>query len=367
MDHMKLDSLLIVDDEPLIHEVLTDGLAAHVEEISSCYSLKEALEKVEAQKFDCIILDINLNGQNGGTIFMHIQNDKEQINNQTPIILSSGYIGDDFIDRHRGRFHHILSKPFLADELSAIVKSIALEKRSQTQPPKTAPEPTKVPNDIDGSIMVDSELPFKLEELAPKIKNVMNKVKKNNKLKDLFQQALSGAQSKGLYKTHIGLTINIASNLLKVMGWDSDQTLEKVIYAAYLHDLAIKDRPDLQEFQTGLDFEIKADKLSPEDVELVKKHPQTTYDLLKNFPGIPPDVPEMVLQHHERADGGGFPAKIDHQRITPLATLFIIAHEMAHEVAKSSKFDLKKYISVVTKKHKGPHFRKVTRALGSLA
>lgn len=356
---MKLKSLLIIDDEPMIHEVLTAGLAEAAEKIESCYTLNEAMSCIEAKKFDCIILDINLNGKNGGSVFLHLENNPTHLNAKTPVILSSGYISDEFIERHRARFYHILSKPFLAEELKVIVESIA--------PPAVAPAPvTKPVNSSDDDFEIETNKPFKMEDLGPKVKETLDKVKKSNKLKGLFQRALSDSQNKGVYKSHIGLTINIAAALLKAMGWDSDQTIEKVIYAAYLHDIAIKDRPDLQEYQTGLDFEIKGDKLSAADIELVKSHPQKAFEILKDYPEIPPDVPEMILQHHERADGGGFPAKIDHKRITPLATLFILSHEMAHAVLKSPNFELKTYISEVTRRHKGPQFRKVTRAMGSL-
>lgn len=351
---MKLKSILVVDDEPLIHEVLVDVLKERSENVVSCYTLDDAMNKVKETPFDCIILDINLKGHNGGKVFMHLQSGVESPNSKTPIILSSGYIGDEFITRYQSRFYRILSKPFLADELVAIVEDLIKERHTEA----SSEEPEE--------LSVDSSRPFKIEDLAPKVKATVAKVKKNTKLKSLFQQALSDVNQKGLYKTHIGLTINVAAALLKVLGWDSDQTLEKIIFAAYLHDISIKDRPDLQEFQTGLDFDLKADKFSPADVELARSHPQRAYELLQGMADIPPDVPEMILQHHERADGGGFPGKLPHQRITPLATLFIIAHEMAHEVAKSKDFDLRKYISTVTKKHKGPQFRKMTRALASL-
>ncbi len=347
-----MKSILVVDDEPLIHEVLVEALQGHAENVVSSYTLSDALNKVNESPFDCIILDINLKGQNGGKLFIHLQSGVETPNNNTPIILSSGYIGEEFIERFQKRFYRILCKPFLAEELVSIVEELIKEKGTQS--------------DDSEDLSVDSSRPFKMEELAPKVKATLAKVKKNNKLKALFQQALGNVNQKGLYKTHIGITINVAAALLKVLGWDSDQTLEKVIFAAYLHDISIKDRPELQEFQSGLDFEIKGEKFSPEDVELARSHPKLAFDLLQDMADIPPDVPEMVLQHHERADGGGFPGKLPHQRITPLATLFIVAHELAHEVAKSKDFDLRKYISVVTKKHKGPQFRKVTRALSSL-
>lgn len=357
-----LKKLLIVDDEPLIHEVLIDGLKDCAEEIKSCTHFDEAMSTVATQKFDCIILDINLHGENGGRIFTYLERRPNHINAQTPVILISGYIGADFIARHSERFYQILAKPFQVEELHTLVKALIVHGQKRT------PEKVKeaAPPAEDELFNLNCETPFDLKEIAPKIRATVDKIKKNSRLRTLFTRALGEAQSQGLYKAHIGLTINIGAGLLKAMGWDSDQTLEKLVYASYLHDIALKEKPELLEFQTNFDFEIKGEKLSEEDVNLIKTHPLKAAEMLKDYPEIPPDVPEMIMQHHERADGGGFPAGIDHNRITPLATLFILAHEMAHAVAKTANFDLRAYISEVTKKHKGPHFRKVIRAMSSL-
>lgn len=362
-----LKSLLIVDDEPLIHEVLIDGLKDCAEEIKSCTHFDEAMKTVETQGFDCIILDINLHGENGGRIFTYLERQTNHINARTPVILISGYIGADFIARHNDRFYQILAKPFQVEELRTLIKALIVhgqKKEAACLPEKSKEAPP--PPVEDELFNLDCETPFDLKDIAPKIRATIDKIKKNNRLRTLFTRALSEVQSQGLYKTHIGLTINVGAGLLKAMGWDSDQTLEKLVYAAYLHDIALKTRPELLEFQTNFDFEIKGAKLSEEDVNLIKTHPLKAAEILKDYPEIPPDVPEMIMQHHERADGGGFPAGIDHNRITPLATLFILAHEMAHAVAKTANFDLRAYISEVTKKHRGPHFRKVTRAMSSL-
>jgi HD-GYP domain-containing protein (c-di-GMP phosphodiesterase class II) len=41
-------------------------------------------------------------------------------------------------------------------------------------------------------------------------------------------------------------------------------------------------------------------------MDLVKNHPQGSYDILKNI-GLPWPVVQIVFQHHERMDGSGYP------------------------------------------------------------
>jgi HD-GYP domain-containing protein (c-di-GMP phosphodiesterase class II) len=40
--------------------------------------------------------------------------------------------------------------------------------------------------------------------------------------------------------------------------------------------------------------------------ELIKTHPKTGYEILKGI-GFPWDIARIVLQHHERIDGSGYP------------------------------------------------------------
>lgn len=50
----------------------------------------------------------------------------------------------------------------------------------------------------------------------------------------------------------------------------------------------------------------KSDKLTAEEFSLIRSHPKVGYDVLKNLE-FPWPVAEVVLQHHERLDGSGYP------------------------------------------------------------
>ena len=47
---------------------------------------------------------------------------------------------------------------------------------------------------------------------------------------------------------------------------------------------------------------------------------------------IPPDVDVIISQHHELPDGTGFPRGLNYQRITPLSTVFIVAHDLVRHL-----------------------------------
>jgi HD-GYP domain-containing protein (c-di-GMP phosphodiesterase class II) len=58
----------------------------------------------------------------------------------------------------------------------------------------------------------------------------------------------------------------------------------------------------------------KPGKLSDTEFSLIKIHPQSGYDVLRDL-GLPYPVAEIVLQHHERLDGSGYPQGLKNSQI----------------------------------------------------
>ena len=54
---------------------------------------------------------------------------------------------------------------------------------------------------------------------------------------------------------------------------------------------------------------------------LLYQHPSIGLALLMNSPGIDQDILNIVLQHHERGDGSGYPDGLRHERISHLARI----------------------------------------------
>ena len=78
----------------------------------------------------------------------------------------------------------------------------------------------------------------------------------------------------------------------------SEDVIEGLRVGSMIHDLG--------KIQVPAEILAKPTRLSAIEFELVKAHPQTGYDILKGI-DFPWPVAQMVLQHHERLDGSGYP------------------------------------------------------------
>lgn len=69
----------------------------------------------------------------------------------------------------------------------------------------------------------------------------------------------------------------------------------------------------------------KPGKLTPEEFKIMKNHPRLGYDFLNKFYSLSSHVRLIVLQHHERFDGLGYPDSIKGNKISYLARIVSIA------------------------------------------
>ena len=60
----------------------------------------------------------------------------------------------------------------------------------------------------------------------------------------------------------------------------------------------------------------KKDALTREEYDLAKTHVMESIELIRAAPGLPKAIEEIVLQHHERQDGSGYPQGLRDRQIT---------------------------------------------------
>jgi len=65
-------------------------------------------------------------------------------------------------------------------------------------------------------------------------------------------------------------------------------------------------------------------KLTEAEFEMIKSHPEVGFDIIKNVT-FPWPVAEMILQHHERLDGSGYPKGLKGNEITLEAQILTVA------------------------------------------
>ncbi|MCK8060125.1 MULTISPECIES: HD-GYP domain-containing protein [unclassified Fusibacter] len=93
------------------------------------------------------------------------------------------------------------------------------------------------------------------------------------------------------------LSILTAKGLNYVM-----EDIKNIALGALLHDIG-KARIDQDVIQ-------KPGKLTPAEIRVIQKHPQLGYELLKDIEKLPYLAKQIVLLHHEKLDGSGYPLGI---------------------------------------------------------
>jgi two-component system response regulator PilR (NtrC family) len=104
----------VIDDEPVIHDVLSQLLTSEGYDIEISSSGEEALEKFEARTFDLVLLDLLMPGMNG----IEILKAAKKIDPQALIIIITAYASvESAIEAMKiGAFDYI-QKPFKHEEL----------------------------------------------------------------------------------------------------------------------------------------------------------------------------------------------------------------------------------------------------------
>lgn len=118
--------------------------------------------------------------------------------------------------------------------------------------------------------------------------------------------------------------------IAKRMGYEGDK-LEQLEFAALLHDIG----------KIGVPREIinKPTRLTDEEYEIIKTHPGTGANILKEVTEIP-DIIIGARWHHERFDGKGYPDKLEGFNIPEIARIIGVADAYDAMTSKRSYRDV---------------------------
>lgn len=96
----------------------------------------------------------------------------------------------------------------------------------------------------------------------------------------------------------------------------SKKQLNQLECAALLHDLGKIAMPD--------SILNKPSSLSPDEYEIIKSHPQRGYEIVKNISNFK-EIAPLILSHHERFDGSGYPNHLKGDKIPYLSRIIAVA------------------------------------------
>jgi len=113
--------------------------------------------------------------------------------------------------------------------------------------------------------------------------------------------------------------------LARIEKCQSDRTFSRLGIGALVHDVGMS--------RVSFDPESKSE-LSSEEWKEIKEHPQIGKRIMDGVKGIPSEVREIVLQHHEQPNGMGYPNGLFDKNIYYLAKIVAVADSFSALTSK---------------------------------
>ena len=108
---------------------------------------------------------------------------------------------------------------------------------------------------------------------------------------------------------------NLACAIAREMGLSKEQ-IEAIRIAGIIHDVG--------KIRVPAEILSWPGRLSDIDFNVIKTHPQVGYDIIKKIE-LPSSVAQIMLQHHERLDGSGYPGGLKAKDILLEAKILAVA------------------------------------------
>jgi len=286
--------VLIVDDEEPIQELLANLMEMNGYGCMPVNDASAARECLRENNFQLILCDVNMPGESGLDFARYVVTEHPE----TALVMISGINDPETADAalEIGAYGYVI-KPFELNEVMINISN-ALRRRK-----------------------------LEIENRAHR-ENLENLVKERTEalqatLKDL-QKALEGiikamamtVETRDPYTAgHQQRTANLAHAIAKEMKLPEKQ-VEGTHLAGIIHDLG--------KIAVPAEILSKSTRLRDEEFRMIQIHPQVGYDILKTIE-FPWSLAEIVLQHHERMDGSGYPAGLSRGEILLEARILTVA------------------------------------------
>jgi putative two-component system response regulator len=264
------DLILVVDDEPRVRGVLARLLEREGYSVLQAESGELALEAIDRQPPDMVLLDVTLPGLSGFDVCrtVRLKNSCELL----PIALITGM--SDSVSRIRGLeagADDFVSKPFEPEVLLARIRSLLRVKRLTDQLERT--------------------------------ENVIFAIARTVEARDAYTDA------------HLWRMAEYSRTMAKALG-SSPEDSRFAWYGGLLHDIG----------KIGIDDNVlkKPGALTEAEFAEVKRHPDVGANIVSSL-RFAPVVAPIIRGHHERWDGRGYPQGLSGQEIPFAARIVSVA------------------------------------------
>jgi response regulator RpfG family c-di-GMP phosphodiesterase len=274
--------ILVVDDDEAVRGMLKSGLQLSGYHCLAAGTPGEALKILQAYPVDVVVTDIKMPEMSGLELARIVKTEHE-----ADVIVMTGYVGDfnyeDIVEQGASDF---IQKPLRLAEFIARLKRV-LSERNFTQE--------------------------RLKALA----DLKLNLDKFQRAMEGFVQAISVAvEMRDPYTAgHQQRVAELACTVAQAMGLSPDDVYG-LRMASVIHDLG--------KITVPAGILAKPGRLSDLEYELIKNHVRAGYDILKQIE-FPWPLADIILQHHERLNGGGYPQGLKASDILPQARILAVA------------------------------------------
>lgn len=279
-------NILVVDDEEPIRRMLNRALSGEY----SCTLAAdgaEARKYLDAQPFDLVLCDVNMPGESGIDLARHIASAYED----TAVIILTGVDDPKTADAaaEAGTYGYII-KPFNANELIINIRN-ALRRRK-----------LEITNR-----MYRQDLEQMVEERTVKLQGA---------LEGIIQAMARTVESRDPYTAgHQKRVADLAVAIAIEMNIPKDQ-IKGIRMGGMIHDLG--------KISVPAEILSKPSRLTEIEFALIKTHPRVGYDIIADIE-FPWPIAQMVLQHHEKMNGSGYPQGLSGKDILLEARILCVA------------------------------------------
>lgn len=180
------------------------------------------------------------------------------------------------------------------------------------------PEMPRLPSLLAGANSILTR-PFSDAEFLMITRNLLNVSEVYDRLEyaeQVIQALVASIEARDHYTSgHSVRVSNLSIKMYDALGFNDKDERENLRIGGLLHDIGKIGVPD-----TILK---SPNPLSEDDIYLIQKHPSVGYDICKPLDKLEGSIP-VIIEHHERLDGSGYPYGLKSGEISMIAQIAMI-------------------------------------------
>lgn len=286
-DYCSTLHVLYVEDDEELHQSVLEYLKKLFKSVDSAYDGEEGLSKYKSSEYDIVITDITMPKLKGLDMAGAI---KKMNSEQEIVIISANSEQALILDAiHLGVSDYIL-KPINHKQINSILYKVS--KRVHM-----VKENIRYRHGLEEQVIEQTKL------LTENYEHTLTAMVEMIENRDSYTGGHS--QRVATYSKAIALEMKL-----------SQEDCDLIFRAGMLHDIGKVTTPD--------SILLKPGKLSKIEYSIIKSHVTASHQLLSKIP-MYAKIAEIVLSHHEKHDGSGYPHALKGSEIPILSQIMIIA------------------------------------------